>query len=192
MRSVAALILASCTFTTSSAPRELRYFAPEVSPRVPGVIAVAGPPCRRVRLGRTSTASDLGLPIVRRVSSAEVQPYETLRWTEAPDIYVRRALVHALFDAGSLEQAIEGDLVLDVAVLGFEQSGRPGAASGRVELEFELRDDHRVFARGDANAERPATDTSIEAVVAATSEALAAAADEVARRVAAEACTPLH
>jgi len=184
MRLLLLALVPACALTTRSAPRELRYFAPEIAAE----LAPPGPTCARVRLGRVEPSANLRLAIARRISPVELVPYETLRWTEPPQAYARRALVRALFVAHPLEQAVAGPVAtLDVDVLAFEEVGHGGA---RVALHYELRDDHRVLARGTRQVERTATTPAIEAVVVALGGALATASDELAERVVAATCGP--
>jgi ABC-type uncharacterized transport system auxiliary subunit len=119
--------------------------------------------------------------IVHRESAVEIGLYETLRWTDNPDVYVRRALVRALFDDGALGQGVGGALpALDVEVLGFEEVRTTGAHTGRVMLRYELHDSRTVLAGGVVTAERPVTAGGFDAVVVAIGEALRGATNQVA------------
>jgi ABC-type uncharacterized transport system auxiliary subunit len=178
-------VVAACALTSRSEPRELRSFAPELAPPA----SFVGATCARIRLGRVVAGSSLRLAIQRRVSPVELQAYETLRWTELPDSYARRALVHALF-ARPLEQAVTGPAhVLDVELVAFEEVVDSTRRGGRVVLRYELRGTQQVVARGEAAVVRPASATAIEAVVAAIGDALTAASEQIADRVVAAACT---
>lgn len=177
-------LVAACALTSRSEPRVLRYFAPELAPATP----FAGPRCARVRLGRIFAGSNLRLAIQRRISPVELEPYETLRWTESPDTYARRALVRALF-ARPLEQAVAGPaLVLDVEVVRFEEVVRDASRAGQVALRYELRSTQQVVTRGEAAVDRAAASAAIEAVVVAIGDALTAASEQVADRVVAASC----
>lgn len=185
-------LLAACALTSRSEPRELRYFAPALAPAA----APVGPTCGRIRLGRIVAVSNLRLAIQRRIAPVELAAYDTLRWTEPPESYARRALVRALF-ARPLEQVLTGPaLVIDVELVAFEEvvrpdgraDGRSAGPAGRVALRYELRDPQHVVARGDADVTRPARGAAIDAVVDAIGEALTAATDQVADRVVGEAC----
>jgi len=180
-RTLAMLVMvASCALTAKSEPRELRYFSPPIAE----ADAVAGVPCGRVRLGRIVANDQLRLPIERRVSAVELVPYDSLRWTERPDVFARRAITRAVY-ARPVEQAVGGQgLVLDVELTGFEEVAR----GGRVALHYAVRDEIRVVATGTIEVERPARATTIEATVIAIGEALTAASDELAGRVVAAAC----
>ena len=176
--------VAACALTSRSEPRELRYFTPELAP----ASSVAGPPCARIRLGRVIAGASLRLAIQRRISPVELDAYETLRWTDSPDTYARRALVGALF-ARPLEQAVTGAAyVLDVEVVAFEEVVGKASRAGRVALRYELRGAQQVVARGEAAVERPAGAAAIDAVVAAIGDALTAASEQLADQVVAAAC----
>ncbi|HEX3759373.1 MAG TPA: ABC-type transport auxiliary lipoprotein family protein, partial [Kofleriaceae bacterium] len=146
---LAVLGLAGCALSSKAKPLELHYFSAE--PPVAAAAAQRAPAATapRLRLGVVTAADYLRFRIVHRDSAQSVNPYETLRWTEAPREYVRRALGRALFDTGAVAQVIGGAApVLDVEVTAFEEVVRPGGHTGRVELRYELRDDRVVVARG--------------------------------------------
>jgi ABC-type uncharacterized transport system auxiliary subunit len=174
------LLLASCALTSRSRPLELRYFAPPTHPIAIG--SNAAPVA--LRLGRITPSSLLRAKIVHRDSEVELVPYETMRWSEEPETYVRRALVRALFDTRAFEQAVGGDAAtLDVDVLSFEEARHDNHRFGRVVLQYQLRDDRRVVAHGTVEIERPAG-AGIEGAVAAIGDALDAATAELAKRIA--------
>jgi cholesterol transport system auxiliary component len=180
-----ALVVAGCALVSRSPPLELRYFSPEAAvPAAPAAPAGAARP--RLRLGRVEPDANLRYAIVHRDSPVELSPYETLRWTDTPDVYVRRALSRALFEARPLEQAVGGEApTLEVDVVAFEEVRRGASSAGRVELRYELRDARRVVARGTVAAELPAPDGAIEHVVPAIGAAMDRATDELATRIAA-------
>ena len=178
------VLVTACALTSRSEPRELRYFAPELAPAA----SFVGPPCGRLRLGHVVSGSGLRLAIQHRISPVELESYETLRWTESPEAYARRALVRALF-ARPLEQVTAGPaFVLDVEVLAFEEVVRDTSRGGRVVMRYEVRNAKQVVARGEAAALRPASNTAIGAVVVAIGDALTAASDQLADRVVAASC----
>jgi ABC-type uncharacterized transport system auxiliary subunit len=181
---VAVLGLAGCALSSKAAPLELHYYSAEspaavaVQPRAPA----AGAP--RLRLGSVTAADYLRFRIVRRDSPQSVNPYETLRWTESPREYVRRALTRALFDTGALAQVVGGAApTLDVLVTAFEEVSRAGGHAGRVQLSYQLRDDQIVIARGTVTAERPARGSGMDAVAVAIGAAMDAASAELAGRI---------
>ena len=177
-RWLAVMLVASCALTSKSVPKEQRYFSADVQPHGGGEHAG---PARALRLGRIVLAPHLRGAIVHRDSDVELAPYETLRWSDAPDVYVSNALRGELFDARSFAQAVAGDTpVLEVEVVAFEEVRRGSQRTGRVELRYVLRDDEHVLARGTAVAERVATSPAIEAVVTSIRAALDAAADDLA------------
>jgi ABC-type uncharacterized transport system auxiliary subunit len=179
------LALAGCALSSKARPLELHYFSAE-SPAAAAVQSRApatGAP--RLRLGQVTAADHLRYRIVHRDSAQSVDPYETLRWTEPPREYVRRALIRALFDSGALVQVVGGAApVLDVEVTGFEEVAQPGGHAGRVQLSYRLHDDQVVITRGTVTAERPARGSGMDAVAAAIGAAMDEASAELAGRVA--------
>jgi ABC-type uncharacterized transport system auxiliary subunit len=185
MRAALLAFVSACALTSKSAPLELRYFAPPVHPVTAAERTTVPTP---LRLGRIVPSALLRSRIVYRESPVEVSPYETLRWTDEPDAYVRRSLSRALYDGQPLQQAVGGTApALDVDVLAFEEVRRGSQRFGRVELRYRVHDDQRVIAHGTVAVERPAT-AGIEGVVAAIGDALDIATADLAGRVAAAVC----
>ena len=180
MKALICLVLAGCALTNHTPAREIHTFTPERADAV-----TAHPPREphaSLRLGRISASANLRYAIVHRDSPYQVEPYETLRWTELPDAYVRRALSRALFDDRPIAEALSGAApTLEVELLAFEEVTAP--SRGRVVLRYELHDDAHVLAHGTIAVERAASAPRIEAVVAALHDALLAATSELADRV---------
>ena len=180
-------LLAGCAITAKSQPLEFRYFSPAPSAR--DAAHTGEPPCARLRLGRVTPGAYLQFRIAHRESAVELDLYETLRWTERPDTYVRRALSDALFEHQPLAQALADDAVtLEIDVIAFEEVQRQGRHGGRVQLGYALRDARNVLDRGVVTFERDARGAAIEHVVTAIGAALEAASAEVARRVRLQVC----
>ncbi len=179
-----ALALAGCALSSKARPLELHYFSAE--PPAAAAVQLRAPAegAPRLRLGAVTAADYLRFRIVHRDSAQQVDPYETLRWTEPPREYVRRALIRALFDTGAVAQVVGGAApVLDVEVTAFEEVVRPGGHAGRVQLSYRLHDDQVVIARGTVTAERPARGSSMDAVAVAIGAAMEAASADLAGRV---------
>jgi ABC-type uncharacterized transport system auxiliary subunit len=170
------IMVAACALTSKSAPQELHYFAPPAH-----AVATAHGSGTPLRIGRVTPSALLRERIVYRTSNVELDRYETLRWTDAPDVYVRRALASALFDTKLFEQA--AGPVLDVEVIAFEELRRGDRRFGRVELGYTLEDDTHVLARGTVAIERDAGSSTMTAIVTALGAALDAAAAELAARL---------
>lgn len=174
--------LAACALTSKSKPLDIRYFSPEARLATDAPLATA--PLGRLRLGRISPSAILRYRIVHRASDVELETYETLRWTEYPDAYVRRSLARALFDDRRLEQVVGGAAAtLEIEVLAFEEVRRGEHRAGRVQLRYLLHDDRRVLASDTVTAEREAAGPEIDQVVPAIGAALEAVSSELAARV---------
>ena len=177
------LALGACALTSKGTPLEIRYFTPETldapePPRRPG------PPVGRLRLGRIGSSANLRYRIVHRESAVELEPYETLRWTETPEDYVRRSLSRALFQDEPLEQVVGGAApVLEVELVAFEEAHRGERHVGRVQIRYQLHDERSVLTSGVVTVEREAKSGAIDAVVPAIGAALDAACAELARDV---------
>ena len=184
----AAALLAGCALTSRPKPVEIRYFSPASQPPgaagAPARQALAGAP--RLRLGRVTSSAHLRSRIVYRTSKVELAAYDQRRWTDEPEVYLRRSISRALFDERPLTEAVSGPApTLDLELLGFEEVRRGDARSGRVELHYTLHDEDDVLASGRVDVERPASTASMEDVVGAIAAALDEASSEVAGVVAA-------
>ena len=188
---IAVVGLAGCALSSKATPLELHYFSAESPAAAEAALRAPAGDAPRLRLGPVTAADYLRYRIVHRDSARSVDPYETLRWAEAPRDYVRRALIRALFDSGALVQVIGGIApALDVEVTAFEEVVRPGGRAGRVQLTYQLHDERIVLARGAVTIERPARGPEMNAVVAAIGAAMDAASAELAARVATRLRTP--
>jgi cholesterol transport system auxiliary component len=126
--------------------------------------------------------------IAYRDAAYEVGYYEDQRWTERPEIYVRRELTRTLFEERGFRRVLGGVApTLDVEVLAFDELRLPMGRAARVELKVVLFEDRNVIWEETLTVDRSvATSTAkIEDVVAAMAEALDVAAEQVATRVAA-------
>jgi cholesterol transport system auxiliary component len=183
---VLSLILTGCSLgalTAGPAQTPLRYFSPE-GQEVETTSAASSAGAPEVRVGHVTSSASLRTRIVHRDSAYELGMYETLRWTDNPEVYVRRNLDHALFDRGAARQA-ESDSAptLDVEVVAFEEVRSRSKRSGRVELRYTLSDDTHIIDSGTAAAERPAEDSSMAAIVAAIGQAMSQATSSLTARV---------
>lgn len=163
-------VLAGCALATKSPPVTVRYYSP---PLADGSESRSQRPS--ARLARISAASHLGYAIAYRTSPVELQLHDLDRWTDTPDIYVKRALEQRLAHNPSGRS-------LDVEVLAFEELHSP--PSGRVQLSYTIRTDERVLASDIVTVVRSARSERRADVVVAIGHALDAAADQIAARVA--------
>jgi ABC-type uncharacterized transport system auxiliary subunit len=179
MKTFALAFLTGCVLTSKTPALEIRYFSPPEQAAAPGSIEQP----IEVRLGRVTASSHLRYRIAHRESRVELELYETLRWAERPDDYVRRALDRALFDEGGFTRAATGPAAeIEVEVTAFEEVHRAGRTFGRVELRFHLATENCVLAAETIAVEREATGSDIAGSVAAIGDALSIAASDVAAR----------
>jgi ABC-type uncharacterized transport system auxiliary subunit len=183
--------LGACALTSKSKPLEVRYFTPArpdppaASPPLAGPEPKAAPPLE-LRLGRVDAASYLREKIAFRDSDHEVGYYETLRWTEAPDAFVRRALGRALFQQHGLEEVVSGIAPqLEVELTAFEEVRAPRHVV-RVEMTWKLRDHRNVLLQRTVAVEKPIDDASPGAIAVAMGAALDEAVEAIVTDVIAE------
>jgi ABC-type uncharacterized transport system auxiliary subunit len=196
---VVGLALAGCNLggalTSKGKPLEVRYFTPvtqaadadgAASPPAAGPVPEAPP--IELRLGRVEAASYLREKIAFRDSGEEVGYYETLRWTEPPDAFVRRALGRALFQDHGLAEVVSGVAPqLEVEVTAFEEVRAPRHVA-RVEMTWKLRDHRNVLVQRVARVEK-AVDGDAPGAIAS---AMGAALDEAVEAIAGDVITELR
>jgi cholesterol transport system auxiliary component len=187
------LVLAGCALTTNKPPLDIHYFSPELGAERASTAVDSGDiPRARLRLGRVDQVAHLRYRIVQRTSDVQLALYETRRWTEHPDAYVRRALSRALFEDRPIAQTFAGgDPTLDVEVLAYDEVLAPSHV-GRVRLRYVLHDRTTVLARGEIAAEHPVVGPEFTGVVHAIGRAMHEAASRVADAVTREICPEAH
>lgn len=155
----AGVALSGCALLGKNEPSPRRYFTPESAAPGSGlVIAQAGAPPRgdglRLRLGRISAWSHLRERMVVRTSARELSYSENHRWTERPDLYLHRALAHALFEERGLTQVISGSgPVLEVELVAFEETQNPRRAL--LQALVVLHDEHTAQLEETVTIEEP-------------------------------------
>src|SRR4029078_3767284 len=80
----------------------------------------------RLRLGRVVAGSSCPEQIPYRDSDHELGFYEERRWTERPEVYLRRALARALFEERGATRVVSGFApTLDVELTAREEIRAP-------------------------------------------------------------------
>ena len=132
--------LAGCALLGKGDPLLPRYFTPEYPLDAPASApAVAD---LRLRLGRVSAWSHLRERMVVRSSEQEIRYYDDRRWTERPEIYLRRALSGELFQERGLVHVISGAApTLEVELASFEEVQVPSNHRARLVAHFVLYDE---------------------------------------------------
>lgn len=175
--------LCGCALLGKNDPQVPRYFTPEYD----GDATARRRPDLQLRLGRVEGWSHLRERMVARNASRELFYFEDRRWTERPEIYLRRALARALFEERGLVEALSARaLALDVELVAFEEmQGEPHRA--RLQALVVLRDDRVGLLEETITVEEPvaksAGDDQARAVVEALSQALHAGVTRIADRV---------
>jgi cholesterol transport system auxiliary component len=178
---------AGCALTSKADLVTTRYFTPEV-PKTH-----RPPPARgsrpEIRLGRITSGAHLRERIAYRDDTYEVGYYDDQRWTERPEIYVRRGITRTLFEEQGFTRVLGGTApTLDVEVLAFDELRLPGGRAARVELKVVVFEDRAILFEETITVDRPVAPSNgkpkVEGTVAAMAEALDAASEEVAAHIA--------
>jgi cholesterol transport system auxiliary component len=181
--------LAGCALTATGEPLRPRYFTPEPA-------QLAARPLRapasalRLRLGRVVAGSSLREQIPHRDSDHELGFYEERRWTERPEVYLRRALARALFEERGATRVVSGSApTLEVELTAFEEIRAP-AHEARMQAIAILHDERVGRLEQTITVERPIAPAAgarkDEVMVQALSEALAQGVAEISDRALAQ------
>src|SRR5437899_2366424 len=169
---VGAVALSGCALLGKNDPHVPRYFTPEYDGD-----ASAGPVRSdlQLRLGRVEGWSHVRERLAARNSARELFYDEDRRWTERPEIYLRRALSRALFEERGVVESLSGRAVtLDVELIAFEETEQPHMA--RLQARLVLRDERVGLLEETITVDQPVAKTReadpARALVDALSQAL--------------------
>ena len=181
-----AVALSGCALLGKNDPLVPRYFTPEFEGDAPWALVRSD---LQLRLGRVEGWSHVRERMAARNSARELFYYEDRRWTERPEIYLRRALSRTLFEERGLIASLSGRAVtLDVELIAFEEIEQPHKA--RMQALLVLRDDRIGLLEETITVEQPVAETEqadqARAVVDALSQALQAGVIRIADRVVAK------
>jgi ABC-type uncharacterized transport system auxiliary subunit len=183
----AVLCCAGCpSFLPDSNPPKIRYFT--VDP--PAEKEVAPAPGLELRLARVDAASHIEDRIAFRDAGAEVGYYGSLRWSDPPEDYLRRALARSLFEDRQLREIVSGaGPALELELHAFEEVKEPRHAV-RIAVTWRLRDARTVIVQRTLTVEQPVRGPADAALAeegaAAIATAMAVALREVVDSVVAE------
>jgi uncharacterized lipoprotein YmbA len=145
-------------------------------------------PSAELRLGRVTAGACGSERVMVRLSPVEVVFDDERRWTERPEVSLRRALSRALFEELGLASVVRGGgPVLEVELLEFEEVRGPPHV-GRVTMSWSLSDERVVSRQQTLKIERPVVESGRagDAVAEAMGAAMREAVDTMARQVRAE------
>jgi len=187
---VGALLLAGCALLGKGEPLVWRYYSAEYEGEPAGAPGAPGP---ELRLGAVQAWPHLRERMVVRRADRELAYLEDRRWTERPEVYLRRALARALFEDRGVVEVVSGRAAtLEVELTAFEEVLEPHLA--RLEARLSLRDDRlglleETFTVEQPVARAPGADR-LHPVVEAFSVALRTAVARMADRVVARLSEP--
>jgi cholesterol transport system auxiliary component len=180
---LAAAALPGCALLRKNDPVVPRYFTLEYDGDPAAVRAPAG---LQLRLGRVEGWSHLRERMVARNASREFSYSEDQRWTERPEIFLRRALARTLFEERGVVEVLSGRAItLEVELIAFEEIRQPHQV--RMQAGLVLRDDRTSLLQETITVEWPVAESGgtdgAPAVVDAFSQALRAGVTQIADRV---------
>jgi cholesterol transport system auxiliary component len=185
MRPILLLLIstAACALLGKSDPQTPRYFTPEYDSDGPAASVRSD---LQLRLGRVEGRSYLRERMAVRNSARELFYYEDRRWTERPEIYLRRALARAFFEERGMGESLSSrGVTVDVELLAFEEIEQPHKA--RLQALLVLRDDRVGLLEETITVEEPIARASeadqASALVDALSRALHSGVTRIADRV---------
>ncbi len=180
-----AAVTSGCALTSKADLIDVRYFTPD-APAIERTAAAEGRGVE-LRLGRVTAGDGLHERIAYSDGIHEVGYYDDRRWTERPDLYVRRALGRALFERRGLRHVVGGEApTLDVDVLAFEEIKTKTKHAVRIDLHVQLADERAVLFEARRSVERPVGgDGTFASVPAAMASALDEVTEDVAKAVSA-------
>jgi len=186
--------LGGCALTGKGDALSIRYFTPETvkahltsaSTKASNNAATDMP---QLELGRVTSGLHLRDKIAYRDAAFEVGYYDDRRWTERPEVFVRRELARTLFEEHGFRRTLAGQApVLDIEVIAFEEvrgksPNGSSNASARIQLRMIVHDDRDAMFERTITIDRPVAQGagSTEGLVQAMAEALDAAAEDVAK-----------
>jgi cholesterol transport system auxiliary component len=172
-----------CALTSKASALDVRWFDPEtVKPRLTSTAPDAARVEREIELGRITSGINLREKIAYRDAAFEVGYYDDKRWTERPEVYVRRQLARTLYEERGMRRGLGGPApVLDIELLSFEEL-RGTSRSARIQLRMLVHDDRGVLLEKTITVDRPVSSEAkeFEGLVQAMASALDAVADQVA------------
>jgi cholesterol transport system auxiliary component len=146
-------------------------------------VAPPAPAGLQLRLGRVEGWTHLRERMVTRNAAREFSYAEDRRWTERPEVYLRRALARTLFEERGVVEALSGRAVtLEVELIAFEEVEQPHQA--RLQALLLLRDDHHSLLQETITVEQPVqAGAGPQAAVDAFSQALRVGVTRIADHV---------
>lgn len=175
-----------CALTSKGDALAIRWYTPEAAKAQLTSASTGGPVAdnaAQIELGRVYSGLNLREKIAYRDSAFEEGFYEDKRWTERPEVYVRRELEHALYEEHGLRRALAAQApALEVEVMAFEEVIGPNQNhAARVVLKAVVHDEQQALLEKTYTVERPVDPNAktFAGVVQAMSLSLDAATDQI-------------
>jgi len=184
--------LPSCgALSAAEAPGDARFFSMERAPSQPVAPTAEAPGVRgeplKLRLGSVTGSPHLEERVVYRESAHEIGYYREVRWTEPPELFLKRQLARVLFEERGIQHVVGGaEKTLVVKLTAFDEI-RYGQHLARAQVVVKLHDEHLVLWEETLTVDRPVVEAKsgdlAVATVQALGEAMQAVVDQIADRV---------
>jgi len=183
---ITALSAPGCALLSKNQQDPVRFFSLVAAPGRPAA-SEAPKEGAELRLGHVTGATHLEERLIYRDSAYEINYYRDLRWTEPPELCLKRWLARVLFEERGLTQVVGGaSPTLDVQLTAFDEILSPNHLA-RAKVIVKLHDEHLVLWEETVTVERPIIekkgDNQAVAAVEALGAALQAVVDLIADRV---------
>jgi ABC-type uncharacterized transport system auxiliary subunit len=188
---ISAAFAPGCSLFSKGDQGNAHFFSLERASGRPVAVLAEAPGARAdpagLRLGHVTGAPHLEERLVYRDSAYEINYYRELRWTEPPELCLKRLLARVLFEERGLRHVVGGSgPTLDVQLTAFDEIRAPQRLV-RAQVIATLHDEHLVLWEETLTVDRPIVDPKggdpAVAMVDALGEAMQATVDRVADRV---------
>ncbi len=187
---ITALSAPGCALLSKNQQDPVRFFSLVAAPGRP---AAAEAPSNgdELRLGHVTGATHLEERLIYRDSAYEINYYRDLRWTEPPELCLKRWLARVLFEERGLTQVVGGaSPTLEVQLTAFEELLVPTHLA-RAKVIVKLHDEHLVLWEETVTVDRPIVEKKEGDQAMAAVEALGAAMQAVVDLIADQMVTEL-
>jgi cholesterol transport system auxiliary component len=185
---ITASFMPGCALFSKGDPGAARFFSINREPDRPGSVTAKLSGVREepleLRLGRVTGAQYIEERLVFRDSANELGYYRERRWTEPPELFLKRLLAHALFEERGLRHVVGGSgPTIDVQLTALDEIRAPQRLA-RAQVVARLHVEHLVLWEEILTVDLPVIEKKDGDLAVATVEALGKAMQAVVDQIA--------